>query len=148
MFIKIPVKDKAINNIRLNNEPKTLNTLSKYGISIDKNIVGDDPYLNFCSRYNSKVSLNQITELKNYLLQLNIGAVILSQRFYRVKGLVTELTNLLSGCIIIDADHIIDKLAPRPIVYIHYGYLLHRPINLPENWMGMVEKELYFVNDK
>lgn len=139
---------KAINNIRLNDNPKTLNILSKYGISIDKSITGDDPYLNFCSRYNYKVSLDEITELKKYLFDLDIGAIILSQRFYRVKGLVTELINLLSGCIIIDADHTLDKLAPRPIVYMHYGYMLHRPINLPNNWMNMVEKELYFVNDK
>lgn len=137
---------KVLNNIDWSYEPYTLHQLSKLGVHVHTSITNGNKFFEFCSKYHSQLSSDEFLNLKQYLLDLNIPAILLSQRFYRVNKMIDNLLPQLSGLIILDHNQL-DNMQPRPFVYLHYGYLLKRPISIPDNWKMALEKEIYFKDN-
>lgn len=84
----------AIQNIPLNDEPKTLFMLSRFGIKIDPSILKNKT-LQFASNYRATVNIEDLPEMVNWLLELGIEHVILSRDLVYNKQLSLEVRNLL-----------------------------------------------------
>jgi len=66
----------AIKDIELNDDPSTLHRLTRHGISIDKEIIKDDPIKVFASQYITKLDIDEFLS-NDYLGKLNIKNAIL-----------------------------------------------------------------------
>jgi len=68
-----------ISNIELNNDPKTLYKLSQLGISIDKQIINNDPFLKFASEFTTDVEISDLPIAVDWIKQLEVPQVLLGK---------------------------------------------------------------------
>lgn len=73
------VLGELIDNIELNAEPKTLYKLSQLGITIDKNITNNDPFLEFAAEFATDVEISDLGLLVGWIKQLDIPQVLLGK---------------------------------------------------------------------
>lgn len=77
--------NKAIQGVTLNDELKTMVSLSEYGIKMDKNLLKDTDKLNFAGEYVYEVELSNIDKVFEYLKELNCDGVYFSGHSLLIK---------------------------------------------------------------
>lgn len=82
---------EQIENLELNDDPKTLFLLANLGIRIDQDIVKDDAFLRFASEYNTSIDLENVDDLANWLSVLGIDYVSLSRDIVYNKQIAAEI---------------------------------------------------------
>jgi hypothetical protein len=117
-----------INNIELNNDPKTLFALSKLGIKISKDIISSD-LQKFASEFVTEIDVSQTTELVDWLKELEVVQVLLGKgvhnAFSKIKQLflpmLTTLDNNGITCIPVDSNFEITKDIRTPVLLQYHG---------------------------
>lgn len=117
-----------INNIELNNDPKTLFALSKLGIKISKNIISSD-LQKFASEFVTEIDVSQTTELVDWLKELEVVQVLLGKgvhnAFSKIKQLFLPMLATLSNngitCIPVDSNFEITKDIRTPVLLQYHG---------------------------
>lgn len=77
--------NKAIHDVVLNDELKTMVNLSEYGIKMDKNLLEDKDKLSFASEYIYEIELSNIDKVFEYLKELNCDGVYFSGHSLLIK---------------------------------------------------------------
>lgn len=88
--------NNAINNVTLNDELKTMVSLSEYGIKMDKNLLEDKDKLNFASEYIYEVELSNIDKVCEYLKELNCDGVYFSGHSLLIKKDLKEKIKIVT----------------------------------------------------
>lgn len=88
---------EATKHIELNNDPKTLCELSKYGIKIDKSITQGNKFLEFASNYDSVIDVNELDTLHQYCKLLDIKNIICNYRIKRAKDIKNYFEKILGS---------------------------------------------------
>lgn len=117
-----------INNIKLNNDPKTLFALSKLGIKISKDIISSD-IQKFASEFVTEIDVSQTIELAEWLKELEVVQVLLGKgihnAFFKTKQLFlpmrTTLDNNSIKCIPVDSTFEITKDIRTPVLLQYHG---------------------------
>jgi hypothetical protein len=117
-----------INNIELNNDPKTLFALSKLGIKISKDIISSD-IQKFASEFVTEIDVGQTNELVDWLKELEVVQVLLGKgvhnAFSKTKQLflpmLTTLDNNGIKCIPVDSNFEITKDIRTPVLLQYHG---------------------------
>lgn len=86
---------------KLDASPKTLHTLSRYGIKIDKLIYIDDKLLEFSSHFINHVELTDLHEYRDYCVKLGLTTIFCSDRIKRIKNFAEYVTQAFFGLNII-----------------------------------------------
>ena len=84
----------CIKDIALNDDPKTLYTLSTYGIKIDDSVTQEDEFLKFASEYFYKVDIVNFSTLVEYMKKLEIDFAVVPTYFSDTK-ISKELKSIL-----------------------------------------------------
>lgn len=84
---------EAISNIELNDNPKTLLSLSQYGITIDES-VSIDALSRFASDFFTTFDLDKLDKLSEYLNDLQIKTVILARDVIYNKQVSAEIRKI------------------------------------------------------
>jgi hypothetical protein len=69
--------DLAIKDIELSADPMCLSKLTELGIEIDKDIINDDPLLEFCSKYYIDADTKNLDSIIEYLLAIGCKNVLI-----------------------------------------------------------------------
>lgn len=117
-----------INNIKLNNDPKTLFALSKLGIKISTDIISSD-IQKFASEFITEIDVSQTIELVDWLKELEVVQVLLGKgvhnAFSKTKQLflpmLTTLDNSGIKCIPVDSKFEITKDIRTPVLLQYHG---------------------------
>ena len=83
---------EAIKDIELNDDPKTLYWLSRYGIEIDQKIINDDPLKLFASQYLAKLDLDELLDKIEYFKKLGITDIYIPIKHASVIDKVIRTT--------------------------------------------------------
>jgi hypothetical protein len=75
---------ELIKDINLNDEPKTLYRLSQLGISTDKKITNNDPFLEFASKFAVDIEISDLDLLIVWLKELGVSQVLLGKGVHTV----------------------------------------------------------------
>ena len=92
--------DNVLGNLQLNDDPKTLFTLSSYGVKTDLEITKDKDFLEFASSYRTVVNIDNLSLMVDWLVYLDVDYVCLSKDLAYNKSISTELINLLKNKIL------------------------------------------------
>lgn len=85
----------AVKDIELNDDPKTLYALSRYGISVSENITKNDPFLLFASQYVVKIDMDDLLKNPEYLTRLGVKDVCFAIGHVINNGADKELLTFL-----------------------------------------------------
>jgi hypothetical protein len=88
---------EAIKHIELNNDPKTLCEISRYGINIDKSITQGNKFLEFASNYDSIIDVSELDTLHQYCKLLDIKNIICNYRIKRTKDMKNYFDKILGS---------------------------------------------------
>jgi hypothetical protein len=87
---------EAIKDIELNDDPKTLHLLSRYGIAISKDVTNDDPFLIFASQFITRLDLDVMINNPKYFSDLGITDVLYT--FWSSKNVIdNEIRNFCTN---------------------------------------------------
>lgn len=89
----LPLYD-AISDVELNNDPKTLFNLTKFGIQVDQSVI-DNELQKFASSFYYETDTSFVYEIINYLKQLGIDRVRVETQTLYSNTLYKELGNKL-----------------------------------------------------
>lgn len=87
--------NKAIQDIKLSDEPNTLLKLSQFGIEIDKSILQDDKLRQFASTFYAIVDIDDIKDLANWLKILNYDLIYLGSDIIFNKEISKDIKETL-----------------------------------------------------
>ncbi len=73
-----------ISNIELNNDPKTLYKLSQLGITVDKQIINNDPFLKFAAEFATDIEISDLPRVIDWIKQLEVSQVLLGKGVHTV----------------------------------------------------------------
>jgi len=85
----------ATKNLILSNNCKVLFELSKYGIKISNEIIGNDQQLYIASNYNVTMDLDNLDDLVNILKKLDILTVFTSREIIHNREITNEIKKAL-----------------------------------------------------
>jgi len=115
-----------INNIELNNDPKTLFAVSKLGITISKDIISSD-IQKFASEFVTEIDVGQTIELVGWLKELEVTQVLLGKGVHNAfsKQLFLPMLATLDSngikCIPVDSNFEITKDICTPVLLQYHG---------------------------
>jgi hypothetical protein len=103
---------EAINDIELNDDPSTLYQLSRHGILIDENIIGEDELKLFASQYLTKIDLDELVHKIDYLKKIGISDVYINSKNASMIDKSVRATLHNEGITIHgNADNMVDGIA-------------------------------------
>jgi len=115
-----------INNIELNNDPKTLFAVSKLGITISKDIISSD-IQKFASEFVTEIDVGQTIELVGWLKELEVTQVLLGKGVHNAFSkqlflpMLATLDNNGIKCIPVDSNFEITKDIRTPVLLQYHG---------------------------
>jgi hypothetical protein len=86
---------ELVKDLDLSNDPKTLFTLSKYGVKIHPKIIENDKFLSFAANYKSDIDLDKFELLCNWLKVLQVNVKFSREVLYN-KQISKELKTMLT----------------------------------------------------
>lgn len=87
--------NNAIQHITLNDDPKTLFDLSRYGVSVSNEITKNDPFLLFASQYVARIDMDELLNNPEYLVKLGVKDVCFAAGHVVNNGADKELIAFL-----------------------------------------------------
>lgn len=103
---------EAIKDIELNDDPSTLYQLSRHGILIDENIIGEDELKLFASQYLTKIDLDELVHKIDYLKKIGISDVYITSKNASMIDKSVRATLQNEGITIHgNADNMVDGIA-------------------------------------
>jgi hypothetical protein len=87
----------SIKDIMLNDDPKTLFELSKFGVNISESIINDDPLKKFASSYFFELDIEQIHTLAKWLVTLGVSTVCTSRELVFNKKISNEVRDVFEA---------------------------------------------------
>lgn len=89
--------DKAMENITLSDDPKTLLQLSQLGIEVDKSILLNDRLRQFASTFYATIDIDSIKDLADWLKELNYDLIYLGSDIIFNKEVSRDIKETLGN---------------------------------------------------
>jgi hypothetical protein len=87
---------EATKDIVLDNQAKTLQTLSTYGIKIDTSVTQGDPFLEFAGNFEYTINIDELDKLCEWLEKLGLDKVVTNRVVIYNRQVNTEIRNKLA----------------------------------------------------
>lgn len=87
---------EATKDIVLDNQPKTLQKLSTYGIKIDTTVSEGDPFLEFAGNFEYTINIDDLDKLCEWLEKLGLDKVVTNRVVIYNRQVNTEIRNKLA----------------------------------------------------
>lgn len=91
-----PVLNKQLQDVVLNDDPKTLYKLSQLGIEIHPNIIGHDGLKEFAGEYIYDIDIDHLERMANWLNELNVTQILISKEIVASTEVGKEIKTILN----------------------------------------------------
>jgi hypothetical protein len=107
-YIIAGINDKvytALKEMQLTNDPYCIAILASYGVYIDKDIIGDDPLMEFASSFIAEVDYKDVDNVVQYLLAIKCDSVTITN----TTGMLLQYRKILTEKIKGSGIHLDEK---------------------------------------
>ena len=140
-----PIIDELVKDIELNDDPKTFYQLSKLGVDIDPQLIGDNKFAKFAAHYYNEVTEDQFLQVAEWMSMLGITTVLFPrgrESHRQTPGATSSIINVLKSALIKYCVRITPKTNDKEEMVL---FLMHSYAS--KSFYPNVTKQLHFKNN-